>query len=260
MRTKNRNEESRPKGAKNNAGFYIALAICIMTVAAAAWTTYGSITTDIENNNESSVGDMQTANDVSGESYDKAESSDLQESSAADESSEQKESKKSSESPASSSAPEVSTKAAEAKKESAVQEPKVFFPVENGDVVKPFSVTAPVYSKTMADWRAHKGIDIKAKEGAAVRSVTEGIVMDVVADPLYGNTIIIAQSGCTVRYSGLSEKSVVKKGDHIDAGTVIGYVGTVPCEQLDASHIHMEAISGERYIDPMTLFDKKLSK
>ena len=136
----------------------------------------------------------------------------------------------------------------------------MFFPVENGDVVKPFSVTAPVYSKTMADWRAHKGIDIKAKEGAAVRSVTEGIVMDVVADPLYGNTIIIAQSGCTVRYSGLSEKSVVKKGDHIDAGTVIGYVGTVPCEQLDASHIHMEAISGERYIDPMTLFDKKLSK
>ena len=34
---------NQTKNVKKNIGFYIALAVCIATVAAAAWTTYGSI-------------------------------------------------------------------------------------------------------------------------------------------------------------------------------------------------------------------------
>ncbi len=257
MRTRKKNEENKTKGAKSNVGFYIALAVCIITVAAAAWTTYGSVAADIENDPGGSSGsEIQTANDVSGESYEKS-SKPAEESKPAQEGPEpEKKNDKSPEKPADT----VSSKPAENKKDAEKAEPKVFFPVEGGDAVKPFSIAKPIYSKTTADWRAHKGIDIKAKEGAAVRSVSEGIVMEVTDDPLYGSTIVIAQSGCTVRYCGLSGKSVVKKGDHIDAGTVIGYVGSVPCEQLDDTHIHIEAISGERFIDPMTLFDRDLTK
>ena len=258
MRDRKKNEDNRAKNTKSNAGFYIALAVCVLTVAAAAWTTYGSVNADIENSpHESSGSEIQTANDVSGENYEKDEKTQA-ESSAQQESPETE--KNSSEPSKEESAYTETSKPAEVKKENAKAAPKVYFPVEGGDVVKPFSITKPVYSKTTADWRAHKGIDIKAKEGSAVRSVSEGVVMEVTDDPLYGNTIIISQSGCTVRYCGLSDKPVVKKGDHIDAGTVIGYVGSVTCEQLDDAHIHMEAINGEKYIDPMSLFDEKLSK
>ena len=34
---------NKDKSAKKNTGFYIALAICVVSVAAAAWTTYGSV-------------------------------------------------------------------------------------------------------------------------------------------------------------------------------------------------------------------------
>ncbi|MBQ9460394.1 MAG: peptidoglycan DD-metalloendopeptidase family protein [Clostridia bacterium] len=258
MRNRKKNEENKSKGAKSNAGFYIALAVCIVTVAAAAWTTYGSVAADIDSApQESSGSELQTANDVSGESYEKNDTIET-ESSAPQESSEPE--KNSSAQEPESSVGTVTSKPPEKNTEIEKAVPKVYFPVEGGDVVKPFSITKPVYSKTTADWRAHKGIDIKAKQGAAVRAVSEGTVMDVTDDPLYGNTIIISQSGCTVRYCGLSGKPVVKKGDHIDAGTVIGYVGSVPCEQLDEPHIHMEAINGDKYIDPMSLFDENLSK
>ncbi len=262
MKMKRSNGEQGSRKIKNNAGFYIALGVCILTVAAAAWSTYGSISSDM-GETESQVSKVEAANDVSGESYEKSsfpeqkEGSDKKEktvknSVSAEESSANEKQE--------ASAKETAAVPQKEKKESRAEEEGPVFPVEGADVVKPFSITKPIYSKTTADWRSHKGIDIKVNKGAAVRSVSEGTVADVTADPLYGNTIVIEQSGSTVRYCGLSDRSLVKKGDHVSAGSVIGYANQVPCEQLDDPHIHVEVIRGEKYIDPMLLFDSQLSK
>ncbi len=265
MKMKRSNGEQGSRKIKNNAGFYIALGVCILTVAAAAWSTYGSISSDM-GETESQVSKVEAANDVSGESYEKSSSPEQKESSG--KSGKKENTAKTQESTGGSttkekqeaSAKETAAVPQKEKEESRAEEEGPVFPVEGADVVKPFSITKPIYSKTTADWRSHKGIDIKVNKGAAVRSVSEGTVADVTADPLYGNTIVIEQSGSTVRYCGLSDRSLVKKGDHVSAGSVIGYANQVPCEQLDDPHIHVEVIRGEKYIDPMLLFDSQLSK
>ena len=67
-----RNEYEEKKSAKNNTGFYIALAICIVTIAAAAWTTYGSVTEYRQKTAEetsSPASEVKVNNDVSGQKY-----------------------------------------------------------------------------------------------------------------------------------------------------------------------------------------------
>ena len=40
------------------------------------------------------------------------------------------------------------------------------------------------------------------------------------------------------------------------AGDTVGYVGTVPLEMLDESHIHVEVQKNGEYIDPVKIFSK----
>ena len=83
-------EFNESKSFKSNIGFYIALTICIVTIAAAAWTTYGSVaeyngqvseTTSLPSEN------LEVNNDVSGQDY---ESSVLSEVSPVEQSSQMK--------------------------------------------------------------------------------------------------------------------------------------------------------------------------
>ena len=109
------------------------------------------------------------------------------------------------------------------------------------------------YSKTTADWRTHRGTDFAAKQGTAVKAMADGTVTAVEKDPLYGNIITIEHEGFTARYCGLSEKAVVRKGDHVKAGSPIGYIGVVPCEMLEETHLHLEILRDGQVSDPMTL-------
>ena len=63
----------KTKSKTKNTGFYIALAICIVTIAAAAWTTYGSVVEYYQPQ------DVHTGNEVSGEPYSSEEPSEMPE-------------------------------------------------------------------------------------------------------------------------------------------------------------------------------------
>ena len=43
----------------------------------------------------------------------------------------------------------------------------------------------------------------------------------------------------------------VKKGDTVSAVQTIGKVGSVSCECAEESHIHLEVMEGEKYLDPI---------
>ena len=112
----------------------------------------------------------------------------------------------------------------------------------NGTIFAAFSGDELVYNKTMDDWRTHNGIDIRANRDNAVKAATDGTVTAVYADGMLGNVIEIDNGKYTVRYCGLGDNLLCKKGDVIKQGDSIGVVGEVPLESSEESHIHLEIL------------------
>lgn len=127
-----------------------------------------------------------------------------------------------------------------------------------GEVIKEFSDGAPVFSKTMNDWRAHTGVDIAAEEGEQVRAVAYGTVSAVDTDTLYGTSVTLDHgNGLLITYSGLDRETLaVKKGATVEAGDGLGYILSVPCESADGTHLHLEAIYDGKKANPLEIMGK----
>ncbi len=219
-----------------NIAFYISLALCISAVAGAAWTTYGSVNeyddpAPIVEKQEKSA--LDAANEMSGQKY---------------ESSVQDESK----SDAQSSVPAQTASKAE---ESNAGNSKISKPIAKGEILKPYSPKDPIHSETMNDWRTHPAVDITAKDGEPVHSVLSGRVSRIYTDPLLGNCITIESSGgYELLYSGVTNISLAREGSQVTAGETIGYIGQIPSESKDPTHLHLEAKLNSNPIDPTILF------
>jgi|CXWL01.1.fsa_nt_gi murein DD-endopeptidase MepM/ murein hydrolase activator NlpD len=97
----------------------------------------------------------------------------------------------------------------------------------------------------------HSGMDLKAKSGVPVRATAAGRV--VLADPLFyaGKTIVIDHGlGLTTLYAHLS-KFLVKTGDMVKKGQVIGHVGATG--RVTGPHLHWAAKLKNSRIDPFSL-------
>lgn len=117
-------------------------------------------------------------------------------------------------------------------------------------VQKPYSSEGPLYCETMKDWRLHLGVDFAGNLGQEVKAVTRGTVLSVQNDPLWGGVIEIDHGvGVVTRYCGVS--ALVKVGDKVDIGQVIGKLQTIPCECAQSAHLHLEMLVDGTPIDPV---------
>lgn len=117
-------------------------------------------------------------------------------------------------------------------------------------VQKSFSADGPIFCETMQDWRLHMGTDFAGEEGQSVKAVTRGTVITVRNDPLWGGVIEIDHGvGVITCYCGV--QSVVKKGDEVEMGQVIGHLQTIPCECAQSAHLHLEMLVDGQPIDPV---------
>ena len=128
-----------------------------------------------------------------------------------------------------------------------------------GAVEKIYAVEELVYSKTMLDWRTHSGIDIAGALGAKVMSAADGTVADVYEDELLGTTVIVDHGGgIKSQYSNLAATPVVKKGDKITGGAVIGAIGTTAqCEIGEVTHLHFAMTRNDEACDPNDFLPKR---
>ena len=121
----------------------------------------------------------------------------------------------------------------------------------SGRVLNSYSGDELVYSKTLGDWRTHNGVDYAASRGAEVTAPAAGKVVETGTDDKWGPVVAIEDaSGRIWRVCGTTDARV-KKGDTVSAGQTIGKVGSVSCECAEESHIHLEVMEGEKYLDPI---------
>ena len=127
-----------------------------------------------------------------------------------------------------------------------------------GSVSMEYSMDALVYNRTMGDWRTHDGIDIASQAGEYVRAACQGTVADVYEDVLYGTTVVIDHgAGLVSYYACLQAQPVVKTGDKVLAGDVIGAVGTTAlCESAEPAHLHFAMSLQNESVDPKAYLPK----
>lgn len=120
-----------------------------------------------------------------------------------------------------------------------------------GKIIKDYYADIPVYSKTMSDWRVHRGVDIYCEPDSEVYCSADGTVASCSYDVNMGYVLTVKSGDYTCTYAALSDKLLPKEGDEVKAGQIIGCSAKkIPCEAKDGSHIHFEIKKGESYVNP----------
>lgn len=266
---------SKDKARRN--GFYLALAVCLVAVGIAAWSTYdavhGYLAPVNEAVNQSSLSKEQEQEVLSGQgTVSVVPDRDREDPEAPRQSASPEPAKQtagtvsrteSSEEPESSAAPEIEP---EEGAESTVHvnagalyelSTELISPVESNEAAKAYSAGAPVYSETMKDWRIHTGLDLKAENEEAVAACGNGIVRSAYTDSLLGNVVWIEHGDYDFYYCGLGENFQVKEGDVVTKGQQIGVLTAVPMESAEGPHLHLEVKRDNVYLDPQTVLNGK---
>ncbi len=95
----------------------------------------------------------------------------------------------------------------------------------------------------------HTGIDIKAPTGTPVIATADGTVTKANYQPNgYGYNLVLEHAdGYSTRYAQM-ESYIVQKGDKVEQGEVIGYVGS--SGRSVGPHLHYAISRHEKYVDP----------
>ena len=130
--------------------------------------------------------------------------------------------------------------------------PRLIVSPLSGETVAAFSMNELSYSETLADWRTHDGIDIKADAGTQVLAACSGTVRSVSDDDLMGTTVVIAHDGgYETIYSNLQSVPTVAPEQYVSAGQVIGAVGeTSLAEASMVPHLHFSVTKDGESVDP----------
>lgn len=122
----------------------------------------------------------------------------------------------------------------------------------NGQIVLDYTKDNLIYSETLEEWTAHKGIDIQGQEGSQVVAALSGVVQEVYKDELWGTVIIIDHGdGLLTKYANLAEEVLISEGARVNKGEAIGKIGkTALIEIMMEPHIHFEVIQDGVNVDP----------
>ncbi|MDD3401679.1 MAG: peptidoglycan DD-metalloendopeptidase family protein [Eubacteriales bacterium] len=122
----------------------------------------------------------------------------------------------------------------------------------SGEIIWGYALDKLIYSKTLDQWMTHDAVDIAAQEGTSVKAVLSGVIKQVYEDDALGYTVVVEHtSGRTTLYANLSGSIPVKVGDRVNAGTVIGSVGTSAISECALEpHLHFAFYVDGEAVDP----------
>ncbi len=133
-----------------------------------------------------------------------------------------------------------------------------------GEVVKSHSLSMPVFSLTLGEWRVHTGIDISCEDGASVYASEDGKVSGIYSDPMLGYTVEITHNDdVKTRYSNLNPDLAesIKVGDTVKSGDKIGTVGDSSISELaEEPHLHFEVVVKDVKVNPLDYISEESKK
>lgn len=124
-------------------------------------------------------------------------------------------------------------------------------PMNNASVIKDYSIKELQYNQTLNRWEAHLSVDLMSLD-ASVMAICDGTVISVENDFLMGNIIKVEHSdGLVSVYASLEDNVLVKVGDSVTSGQVIGYAGnSASSESADGMHLDFAMFLNGEEVDP----------
>lgn len=242
------------------SGFYLALAVCLVAVGVAAWSTYDAVNSyarpAVSQGEESqpapsSSGDPE---DAEGEEASSPRATPAPAREAAGPVSQPATPRPTATpAPTPTASPTPQPQPANAPLYAVSQE--MIWPIEGGEAQQAYSAGAPVYSPTMRDWRIHAGLDVAAQPQAPVMACANGLVRETYTDAMLGNVCVVEHGEYLFSYCGLGENFLVEPGEVVSAGQQLGVVTAVPQEAAEEPHLHLEVRRDGAPLDPQPLLE-----
>jgi murein DD-endopeptidase MepM/ murein hydrolase activator NlpD len=113
------------------------------------------------------------------------------------------------------------------------------------------SFSAGRYHPILQRIKAHRGVDMAAPTGTRIKAAGDGRVAFMGKKGGYGNVVILNHpNGISTVYGHLSRFSdAIRKGDAVNQGDIIGYVGMTGL--ATGPHLHYEFLVNGNHRDPM---------
>lgn len=122
-------------------------------------------------------------------------------------------------------------------------------PLKNGKLISGFGYRFHPILKVL---RPHTGVDIVAPRGTPIYATADGKIIEQNGMSGYGVNVVIDHGySYKTLYAHLSKK-VVKTGQTVKRGQIIGYVGSTGLSQ--APHLHYEVIKNGVKVNPVHFF------
>jgi murein DD-endopeptidase MepM/ murein hydrolase activator NlpD len=281
----NQNHDSKFSRFLSGKGFYVALAVCLIGTATAAWVAIDSTQNAILEESSSQLSSSQVSRSSSSSSQpggsssssSTASKSSLAGPSLASSKASSSISNTASSKPAAETVTDEPVSSAVVNEENpdtqdvnapvediavdealfATQEPLAFTMPIDGEVFGVYSQGELVRNVTLGEWRTHDGVDIRAEKGSPVRAVADGVVSQVYHDPMWGTVVEITHAGgLTSVTSGLDPAVAVKQGDSVRIEDTIGLVGSILSEISLEDHIHFGLKQDGNWVDPISAMGK----
>ena len=120
-----------------------------------------------------------------------------------------------------------------------------------GTELVPKLLPVEYYAVSQRAKEGHLAVDLAAAEGAPVRATADGVVEQRGEDRQYGRFLLLKHGQGYESYYGHLQDWNVDKGDSVQAGQTIAWVGTTG--KSTAPHLHFEIRKNGQRIDPASV-------
>jgi len=130
-------------------------------------------------------------------------------------------------------------------------------PIDNKQLTRLHTIFGLRLHPKYGDLRAHNGLDFTAPTGTPVYATGDGKVHMAYSSSSYGNVIYLNHGfQFETRYAHLN-RYIVKEGEEIRRGQIIGYVGDTGTSV--GPHLHYEVLYKGNPVNPINFFQRDLN-